>query len=64
MSSDVITWSYNAFVENGAYDIPVFFPANNIVPTTTELGDYHWVDSACIDGRRTPASTMPYFGAA
>ena len=55
ISIDVIRCRYNAFVEQDAYDLPIFCPADDVIPTTSpELGDFHWVDIGPLDGRRTP----------
>ncbi len=60
----VIRCRSHALTENDG-DIPVYCPADAPVPRTTqELSDYMWADIRNSDGRRSPISTLPYFGPA
>ena len=63
VSIDVIRCRYNAFVEQDAWDLPIFAPTDEMKPTVPgELGDYQWIDIGPLGSKRSPRTVLPYRG--
>ncbi len=60
ISVDVRRCRYNAFVQQDAWDLPVFSPVDEIKEAGAKLADYQWIEIHL--GQKSPRQVFPYFG--